>query len=112
MGHAVTVDANGDVLVTGRTSNQDIGCQLLLLKYSSSGSLLWAQQYNGPGRDYIFRSEVGIALTSDATGNVFVAGMTDHDSDTFATLAFDPQGNLRWERVISDNHGLATDLPG
>lgn len=80
--HAVAVAANGDVLVTGPFGSGppqafNFGGTILntfgdrdvfVARLSSSGTLLWATNAGGMGED------VGMAVATDALGNVYVAG--------------------------------------
>ncbi|MCW3117090.1 MAG: hypothetical protein JWM28_1172, partial [Chitinophagaceae bacterium] len=44
------------------------GRDVLALKYSSSGVLLWAKSYGGPERD------TGMDISADAAGNIYITG--------------------------------------
>jgi hypothetical protein len=77
-GQSVTVDASGNVIVTGVFGNSvDFGggsiasaggSDAFLAKYNSSGAHVWSQALGGTGNDE------GMSVDVDALGNVYVAG--------------------------------------
>lgn len=66
---ALTVDANNDAVVTGY-GRLNLSSDFLTLKYSSTGVLLWANWYAGPGNF----DEYAWAVAVDGGGNVCIAG--------------------------------------
>jgi PKD repeat protein len=123
-GKSITVDYNGNVLITGSfngpvdfdpgsgiynlTSNgsQDI----LILKLDSSGNLIWVKNVGGSSWEY------GMSITSDVNGNVYTTGyfqsIADFDpgsgtynlssigeGDIFISK-FDAIGNFIWAKSI------------
>ncbi|HEX5032363.1 MAG TPA: SBBP repeat-containing protein [Candidatus Eisenbacteria bacterium] len=87
---ALAVDANGNVFVTGNSSND-----FATVKYDAAGTEMWVRRYNGPaaGADW------ATAITVDALGNAYVSGSSYGNSTTqydFATLSYDPSGTVRW----------------
>lgn len=100
--HALLIDASNAVYVTGRTdidpsytNNDDI----LTLKYSSAGVLLWARiASSGPGSDR------GDFLLASPTG-VFVAGRgTNAINNDVALLRYTESGTLVWSAALDLNH--------
>ncbi len=80
-GGAIAVDAEGNILVTGRLSagsntfgagepNETVllGGDFFVAKYAPDGSLLWAKQVAGVGWDY------GSGIAVDSAGNILVNG--------------------------------------
>ncbi|MCI0746751.1 MAG: SBBP repeat-containing protein [Verrucomicrobia subdivision 3 bacterium] len=71
-GHAIVVDGQGNVYVTGSTIsltgayNQDV----VTIKYNAAGAQLWAVRYDGPVSGFDTASDVGV----DAAGNLYVTG--------------------------------------
>jgi uncharacterized delta-60 repeat protein len=107
---AVAVDAAGAVFVVGTSKGQGTGNDILTLKYSSAGELLWAKRYNGAANSH----DEAEALALDAAGNVHVAGSTT-TADDFADLVaikYDTDGNLIWVRQYDGPAGYEDDVNG
>jgi hypothetical protein len=81
--NAVTTDASGNVLVTGRTQSTNFPTKTpfgptfgggeidaFVAKISGAGALLWSSYLGGSGADF------GYGVTTDATGAVYVTGET------------------------------------
>jgi hypothetical protein len=99
---ALALDASGDVLVTGWSSNTCGGgsatCwDFVTVKYSSTGAELWTAAYSGP--QY---GDVPSAIGADAAGDVYVTGVIDRKSSLMApsnldyvTVKYDASGALQ-----------------
>ena len=66
----VNLDADGNVYVTGYSSETGTGTDICTIKYNNSGIQLWAQKFNGIGNG----SDFGRVVLADASGNVYVSG--------------------------------------
>jgi subtilisin family serine protease len=85
------VGADGDVYVAGTTPGSDL--DYLILKYDSSGNLLWERIYKGRGKSAKWASDVAV----DDSGNYYVTGLNgDHD---WLTVKFDQAGNELWSAI-------------
>src|SRR5262245_36618347 len=87
---ALTVDPNGNVFVTGNSSDD-----FATVKYDAAGTELWVRRYNGPGAG----ADWATAIAVDASGNSYVSGSSYGNATTlydFATLSYDPSGTVRW----------------
>lgn len=105
--HGATVDVNGNIYITGVTRSDLDGTNageqdVFLLKYDSSGALVWVRQFGESGIDF------GYGVITDASGNVFLTGWTDGnlngetnagDEDMFL-VKYDALGNLLWTRLL------------
>jgi hypothetical protein len=94
---AVSVDRNGDVVVTGYSYNGDPlftgNADFYTAKYAGAdGVLLWEKRYNGPAR----RDDQATGLGVDGSGNVLVTGTSQADYYTAKYAAAD--GMLLWEK--------------
>jgi hypothetical protein len=95
-GVAVAVDGNGDVFVTGSTSN-GTNQDYTTIKYSGAGVRVWTNRYVGPEDTY----DIAAGLAVDGSGNVFVTGYSYHNDGTedFATVAYSGSGVALWTNV-------------
>lgn len=135
-GRGVVTDKNRDVIVTGMFEQQNANFSgtilsasgehdVLLLKYSPSGSLLWAKRAGGTAGD------VGHSVAVDTSDNIFVAGEFETISDfgpyivdTYGSgdndgfiAKYDKNGNVQWVRQIGSTgddkgYGIVTDEKG
>ena len=124
-GHAVAVDAAGNVYVAGLTF-ASLPAQTLsgavdafVRKYSATGSEIWTRQFGTAGLTFAF----GVA--ADGSGNVYVGGQTSATlpgqtsvggSDGFVRK-YDASGNVLWTRQFGTTaddevRGLAADSTG
>jgi len=105
-GKDVAIDHEGNILVTGFIERPDGNYDIVTLKYSPDGELLWSSVY-----DYSWY-DVGTAVTSDSGGNVIVAGAS-YDPDNpidiylktyytdYVVLKYSPQGSLLFDVTAS-----------
>jgi hypothetical protein len=116
LGRAITVDLNGNVIVTGNSysdgsGNSDYGT----IKYSSAGVPLWTNRYDGPAHGF----DLATAVKTDKNGNVFVTGYSsgfDGPYD-YATIKYSSAGLPLWTNRLDDpgsDHpvGMAVDENG
>ncbi|MDP3025232.1 MAG: SBBP repeat-containing protein [candidate division Zixibacteria bacterium] len=91
---ALALDRERNLYVTGYSYSSQTDFDYATLKYDSSGNLLWVTRYNGPGNG----NDQATALSLDDSGNVYVTGGSSGIGTNldFATLKYDPSGNLRW----------------
>lgn len=107
VGNAITVDANGNSYVVGYVTTSNYTYDFCTIKYSTGGSQLWAQTYDGPGN---FNDE-GRDIALDGGGNVYVTGPSDtfynsQPNADMVLLKYNNSGTLQWRRVYdSPGHG-------
>ncbi|MEO7263825.1 MAG: SBBP repeat-containing protein [Ferruginibacter sp.] len=91
--HAMTVDAAGNVYVTGSGGRTTVGQKYFTIKYNTNGDLLWEHDYTNSAS-----GEYGNAIAVDASGNVFVTGFSTSDDDywSIGTIKYDAAGNRKW----------------
>jgi uncharacterized delta-60 repeat protein len=93
----VAVDNNGDIILSGYTDSYGAGQgDVLLLKYSPSGELIWQKTWGG---EYPEGAE---ALAIDNDGNAYVSGsgiMYDYGTFEAFLLKCSPTGELLWQKV-------------
>jgi hypothetical protein len=91
MATAMTVDASGNLLITG-SSTLAGATDIFTVAYDAAGNLLWSKVFNGVvnGDDY------PTAMVADASGNIFVAG-TSAEQISSALL---PQGKYNLDFTL------------
>ena len=102
--YAITLDGTGNIYLTGyskissATGSEDV----LTLKISPSGNLIWKRLYDGAGNG----TDQGITITAGTDGNVYVGGGTDRESNDmiYLLIKYDSAGNLKWteDYYVSD----------
>jgi beta-propeller repeat-containing protein len=87
----IAVDSSGNVFVTGGLLN-GTNSDFVTIKYSNAGVLLWTNGYNGPGN-----SDAPSGIAIDASGNVFVAGISWNAGDCDSvTIKYSNAGVPLW----------------
>ena len=96
---ASTLDSQENLIVTSNAITAGQQANLLVMKYDKDGNLLWQDTYNGAinGKDY------GIALTTDNSNNIYVAGasQTNSISSDYIIRKYDELGVLQWSSTYS-----------
>lgn len=104
--YCITIDNSTNVYAVGSV---DAGAKLLLMRYSSSGALIWHKTW---------ASGNGNALTVDGSGNVYVVGQAANvNNGDMLLLKYDSTGNLIWQKVWGGNQldygtGICLDSDG
>jgi hypothetical protein len=113
-GYSVNADASGNAFVAGSFSSPSVTlgtytltntgvCDSYLIKYNSSGTVLWATNPTGTGGDENW------SVCTDASGNAYTAGdfvsptltfgnytITNAGSCPIYLAKYDPSGNVLW----------------
>jgi hypothetical protein len=94
--HAIAVDAEGNVYVTGESTGSDGNYDYATIKYDTDGNTLWVKRNNGPANGW----DYAVAIAVDSSSNVYVTGYqagADGTSDSdYATIKYDTAGNALW----------------
>lgn len=115
-GNGVAADSLGNIYVVGTANSSGFGdnvfADLTVLKFNSTGSLLWGRAWGGFGYDS------GQGVTVDAAGNVYVVGNTNRfgagrlgpcslsqKCDNVLLLKLDSRGSLLWQRTWGGGTG-------
>jgi uncharacterized delta-60 repeat protein len=111
---AVAVDANGNVFVTGYTTENGTFADSTTIKYSGTGVPLWTNRYNGPlGFD-----DETLAAVVDTGGNVIVTGYSyGTNYYDYLTIKYSNAGVPLWTNIYngpgnSDDRADAVVLDG
>jgi len=92
--YGLSTDPSGNFYVTGYTFDETYGRVGVVVKYSSSGSLLWQRGIvSNETRD----------VATDSSGNIYVVGATNeyttNSQETFI-VKYDANGTVLWQRTI------------
>jgi hypothetical protein len=92
--YAMTVDAAGNVYVTGLSMGGGGKGDIATVKYDRAGSQRWVARYDGPALD----DDRPAALCLDGLGNVYVAGSTRGAGGyyDFVLAKYDTGGMEQW----------------
>ena len=94
---ALTVEADGKVIVFGMSGSATNGNDLFLVKYSELGTVLWSSQYSST------RNDVAVGMAADADRNILVTARSYESTNwwdvrsEFLTMKYDPAGRPLWE---------------
>jgi uncharacterized delta-60 repeat protein len=93
-GNAMVIDASGNIIVTGYTTNTGTGKDIVTIKYSPTGQVIWTSYFNGS----MNRDDDGRYIAIDNAGNIYVAGRSDSVASTpnFITIKYNSAGVLQW----------------
>ena len=91
---ALTLDASGNVYVTGYSEGTETDSDYATIKYDNEGGEQWVARYNGPGNS----EDEASALALDASGNVYVTGFSEGSgtSRDYATIKYNSNGLAQW----------------
>lgn len=93
--NAVTLDPSGNVIVTGKSVGVSPAAEdFVTIKYNNAGVQQWLQRYNGYSSGY----DEAKAITTDATGSVYVAGysFTTGANNDYTIIKYDAAGVQQW----------------
>ena len=93
------MDKFGNFIVAGRSEITDTSStDLIILKYSSSGNLLWESRYNGPANN----TETFKDMVLDDSCNIYVTCSSFEGAAlgniNWVTLKYSPNGVLPWNQ--------------
>ena len=91
------IDPTGNIFVTC-----NYGTDILTFKFNSAGSRLWKTLYTGIAGSYY---DIVTGIAADHSGNAVLSANSrrspENNSDDYATLKYDPNGNLLWEKFYN-----------
>lgn len=115
-GVGVGTDASNNIYVAGSSVDPVTGNDVVVLKYSSAGAVVWTNRYNSATNNYDFPTAFGV----DAAGDSYVLVTTYSSAATaLVTLKYDSLGNADWTNIYQGPAGgpdypeaLAVDRAG
>lgn len=115
--NAIAIDGSGNVYVSGYVRGDGTGDDIVTIKYSSIGVQQWVATYSS----LYLQDDQGRDIAVDASGNVYVTGVTGIDANEtntdYITIKYNSAGVQQWavnyagpgqgldraERVVLDN---------
>jgi uncharacterized delta-60 repeat protein len=105
----LTVDKSGSVYVAGMLNSPDYKADFLIVKFDSTGSVQWANQYAGTADD----EDLPYVIKVDKNGNVFVAGtVVNETGKDFCVIKYNPSGGQEWISFYDGPYSGTDDLYG
>lgn len=97
---AVALDGAGNIYVTGASIGKKGNRDIVTLKYTPAGALLWVKRFNSPWNS----CDRGGAVTVRG-GSVYVAGVSRHPGhgDDITLIKYTTAGVRRWVRFYDDS---------
>ena len=96
---AKVTDPEGNVYLTGQSTEIGTDWDCTTIKYKSNGDTAWVRKYNGDA----YEKDYGYSIFVDDSGYVYVAGVariTSGDSD-YLTVKYGPDGDIEWIRTYA-----------
>ncbi|MBS1515897.1 MAG: SBBP repeat-containing protein [Bacteroidetes bacterium] len=106
-GYAIALDSTGNVICAGASSGIGSNRDCLVLKYNTSGTLMWEARYNGPNNS----SDALFTLSVDKFGNIYTAGYCGVNNvvwDDYVTIKYNSTGVQQWN-VRYNGNGNSSD---
>ncbi len=97
--NALTIDASGNIFVTGRVDYGATGSDIVTIKYNSSGVQQWTARYNGAGNGL----DEGRTIHLQSDGSIIVGGKTTGTTSglDFVTVKYNADGSEAWSKVYN-----------
>ncbi len=94
-GCGIVIDNSGNVVVSGYTSNNTTGWDMLLAKFSNTGDIMWQSTIGGAGDD------ISYSVATDTGGNIVVVGHTTGSGTSLFDIVvakINPAGSMLWQK--------------
>lgn len=105
-GEAV-VDNLGNIYVCGQSDSAGAGQDIIVMKYSSAGVLLWIQRYNGPANN---NDSPSGGLVVDNSGNAYVGGVSWGANNDYILIKYNSSGVFQWAARFNGSANTADQL--
>lgn len=105
---AMTMDASGNIYITGYAKFTASATDIVTIKYNAAGVIQWTANYGFTTDQY----EQGNSVVVDGSGNVYIAGQSDPDSttivsDDYVVIKYNAAGVQQWvQRTNGTGNGI------
>ncbi len=105
--YAITVDAGGNIYVTGYSTGSNSDKDIIIIKYNNNGSQQWVARHTSPD-EY---SDEAYAITVDAVGNSYICGYQydDDKGDEIVLIKYNSSGVQQWVKDYNGTGNKDTD---
>lgn len=99
--YSIGLDASGNVYVGGTSFGGGTSLDIMIVKYSNTGSVIWEVRYTNPEA----REDEIIKMIVDAAGNIYVGGISTYTATQkdFVILKYNSAGQLQWARTYNNS---------
>jgi len=101
-GYSITLTPTNNLVITGYSKKQSGGTNLIVAKYSLTGSQIWLKN-----KTALIDNEIakGRKVRVNSSGKIFVSGesFTNNTRD-LVTQSYDDNGNLLWEKTYDNSN--------
>lgn len=101
-GYGITLDSNGDLIITGYCTKSSGGTDCITGKYNAStGNQIWLNEKTALVDN---QTSKGRKVKTDSAGNIYVTSEADvNGSRDLVTFSYDSNGQLRWEKSFNNS---------
>lgn len=99
--YSIGLDASGNVYVGGTSFGGGTSLDIMIVKYSNSGSVIWEVRYTNAEA----REDEIIKMIVDGAGNIYVGGISTYAATQkdFVVLKYNSAGQLQWARTYNNS---------
>ncbi len=108
---AIDVDNNGNIVITGYSSDTNYYQHYYTIKYNAQGELVWKDLYNNDGSTSA--NSVASDVCFDNDGNCYVTGTFEKNmTDKMGIIKYSPSGEVLWVHTYKSDTDItnATDV--
>ncbi len=100
---AMTVDSDGNIIVTGIAHGLNSGTDICTIKYEPDGDTMWVKIYKGAEAS----EDKAYAITVDEFDNIYITGQTTGSNNycNIITIKYSPTGEQTWARTFGSSEG-------
>ncbi|MBK9333799.1 MAG: T9SS type A sorting domain-containing protein [Ignavibacteria bacterium] len=112
-GMDLAIDENGNAFITGYIFNNITQSNdIIVLKYTSLGTLSWAKTYQNPGDDKGYGIDITIAQNGNAEEIYLTGYQTVNGQKSIFVSKLDNFGKFNWQidTALSGKYDIATDI--